>query len=126
MNLRTASTITSLLLALLLVVHWAEDVVRAFAPGGFASLFGVAILAVWLYPALALAGRRGGYIVLLIGSLGSVGVLALHTSGAGMVGGRIVGSGGIPFWVFSLVSLGATGAFGGILSLHGLWTLRRG
>jgi len=118
-------TASTLLLAVLLAIHWAEDVVRGFAPGGPASLYGVLILAVWLYPTLALLGRRWGYVALLIGSLGAIGVLALHTSGAGMVGGRIVGSKGILFWVFSLVSLGVTGAFAAILSLHGLWNLRR-
>ena len=75
---------------------------------------------------LVLGDRRSGHVIMLIGSLGAVGVLALHMSGAGLVGGRIVNSSGIFFWVWTLLMLGATGAFSALLSVLGLWSLRRG
>jgi len=46
--------------------------------------------------------------------------------GAGLVGGRIVGSSGIFFWVWTFIALGVTAVFSLILSARGLWSLRRG
>ena len=119
-------TITSLLSMLFFVFHWADDILRGFAPGGVSSLGGVLILVVWLYGTLVLADRRAGHVIMLLGSLGALGVLVLHMSGAGLVGGRIVNSNGIFFWVWTLLALGVTGAFSAILSTLGLWSLRRG
>jgi hypothetical protein len=73
-----------------------------------------------------LAERRSGYIIILLGSLlGSVVPLA-HMRGAGLVGGRIVNSSGVFFWVWTLIALGVTALFSVILSARGLWSLRRG
>ncbi len=119
-------TITSLLAMLFFVFHWADDIVREFAPRRVSGLGGVLILVVWLYGTLVLADRRSGHVIMLLGSLGALGVLALHMSGAGLVGGRIVNSSGIFFWVWTLLALGVTGAFSAILSALGLWCLRRG
>ena len=119
-------TITSLLSILLFTFHLADDIVRGFEPGGFKNVIGVLILAVWLYGTLALAGRRSGYILMLLGALlGSVVPLA-HMRGAGLVGGRIANSGGIFFWVWTLIALGVTASFSVVLSALGLWSLRRG
>ena len=119
-------TITSLLSILLLTFHLSDDLVRGFEPGGFKNVSGVLILAVWLYGTLALAGRRSGYILMLLGALlGSVVPLA-HMRGAGLVGGRIANSGGIFFWVWTLIALGVTASFSVVLSALGLWSLRRG
>jgi hypothetical protein len=92
-------TITSLLSILLMTFHLSDDVVRGFEPGGFKNVSGVLILVVWLCGTLVLAGRRSGYIIiLLLGSLlGSVVPLA-HMRGAGLVGGRIANSSGKLFW----------------------------
>ena len=119
-------TITSLLSMLFFVFHWADDMVRGFAPGGVSSLGGVLILVVWLHGTLVLADRRSGHVIMLLGSLGALGILVLHMSGAGLVGGRIANSSGIFFWVWTLLALGVTGAFSAILSTLGLWSLRRG
>jgi hypothetical protein len=119
-------TITSLLSMLFFVLHWADDIVRGFAVGGVSGLGGVLILVVWLYGTLVLADRRAGHVIMLLGSLGALGVLVLHMSGAGLVGGRIVNSSGIFFWVWTLLTLGVTGAFSAILSVLGLWSLQRG
>src|SRR2546421_5141182 len=91
-------TITSLLSILLFTFHWADDIVRGFSPGGISGLSGVLILVVWLYATLVLAERRSGYIIMLLGSMGGLGVLVLHMRGVGLVGGRIANSSGAFFW----------------------------
>jgi hypothetical protein len=119
-------TITSLLSILFATFHLADDVVRGFEPGGFKNISGILTFSLWLYGTLALAGRRSGYIIILLGCLlGSVMPLA-HMRGAGLVGGRIVGSSGIFFWVWTLFALGVTSVFSVVLSVRGLWSLRRG
>jgi hypothetical protein len=116
-------TITSLLSTLLFRFHMAEDVRRGFQPGGFKNVNAMLIAVVWLYGTLVLAERRSGYIIVLLGSLlGSVIPLA-HMRGAGMVGGRIVGSSGTLFWVWTMIALGVTAFFSVILSVRGLWSL---
>jgi hypothetical protein len=119
-------TIASLLSILFMTLHLANDIVRGFEPGGFKNTQGVLTLAIWLYGTLALAERRSGYVIMLLGSLlGSVVPLA-HMRGAGLVGGRIVNSSGVFFWVWTLMALGVTAIFSLILSARGLWNLRRG
>jgi hypothetical protein len=119
-------TTTSLLSILFMTLHVANDIVRGFEPGGFRNVSGVLILVVWLYGTLALADeRRWAHVIVLLGSLlGSVVPLA-HMRGAGMVGGRIVNSSGIFFWVWTMLTLGVTATFSVLLSARGLWRLRR-
>ena len=119
-------TIASLLSILFFTFHLADDIVRGFEKGGFSNLTAVPIIVFWLYGTLVLAGRRSGYVITLIFSLLSLGVLGLHTSGAGLVGGRIANTSGVFFWVFTLLALGVTALFSVVLSARGLWGLRRG
>ena len=119
-------TITSLLSLLLFTFHMSEDVVRGMEPGGFKNLSGVAIMVVWLFGTLVLAGRRSGFIITLLGGLLGFLVLLAHVRGAGLVGGRIANSSGKLFWVWTLLTLGVTALFSAILSIRGLWSLRRG
>ena len=119
-------TITSLLAMLFFVFHWADDIVRGFAPGRVSGLGGVLILVIWLYGTLVLAERRSGHVIMLLGSLGALGVLALNMSGAGLVGGRIANSSGVFFWVWTLIALGVTSTISIILSARGLCGLQRG
>ena len=116
-------TITSLLSILLLTFHLSDDVRRGIDPGGLNNIIGVLILVVWLFGTLVLAGRRSGYIIILIGSLLALGIPFLHARGAGMVGGRIANSSGKFFWVWTLLAIGVTGLFSVILSARGLWSL---
>ncbi len=60
-------TISSLLSILFMSFHHADDVVRGMAPGKFSNLVPVFFLLVWLYGTLALAGRRSGYAIILVG-----------------------------------------------------------
>jgi hypothetical protein len=119
-------TVASLLSILFFTFHLTDDIVRGFEPGGFSNLTAVPIIVVWLYGTLVLAGRRSGYVIVLVLSFLSLGILFLHTRGAGLVGGRIANSSGIFFWVFTLLALGVTSLFSVVLSARGLWGLRRG
>ena len=121
-------TITSLLSIVLFASHWADEVARGVETGGVSGLFGVLILVVWLYGTLVVGDRRSGYIIMLVASIGGVGVLVIHMMGAGLAGGRIsiASSSRIFFWVWTLLVLGVTSTFSAILSTRGLWSLRRG
>ena len=116
-------TITSLLSILLMTYHLSEDVVRGFDPGGLNNVIGVLIIVVWLYGTTVLAGRRSGYIIILVGSLLGSLVPVIHMTGAGLVGGRIANSSRMLFWVWSLIALQVTAIFSVILSVLGLWSL---
>jgi hypothetical protein len=116
-------TVSSLLAILFMTLHLADDIVRGFEPGGFKNVQTVLTVAVWLYGTLALAGRRSGYVIMLLGSLlGSVVPLA-HMRGAGFVGGRIANSSGRFFWVWTLLALGVTAVFSLVLSARALRSL---
>jgi hypothetical protein len=118
-------TITSLLSILFMTFHLSDDVVRGFEPGGTRNIIGVLMLVVWLYGTTLLAGRRSGYIIMLLGAILGSGVPVVHMLGKGLVGGRIANSSGIHFWVWTLITLQVTAIFSLILSVHGLWSLRR-
>ena len=118
-------TITSLLSILFFTLHLSDDIVRGFEPGGFKHVQGISIAVVWLFGTLVLAGRRSGYIIILLGSvLASLMPLA-HMRGAGLAGGRLIGSSGVHFFVWTLLTVGVTAVFSVILSVRGLWSLRR-
>jgi hypothetical protein len=115
-------TTTSLLSILFMTFHLSEDVVRGIEPGGLKNIIGVIMLVVWLYGATVLAGRRSGYIIILLGAiLGSM-VPVAHMIGVGMVGGRIANSSGKLFWVWTLLTLQVTAIFSFILSARGMWS----
>jgi len=119
-------TVTSLLSILLFAFHWADEVSRGMEPGTVSALGGVLILVVWLSGTLVLGDRRSGYIISLIGGILGLGVLILHMTGKGMVGGRIApNSSGAFFWVWTLIALGSTSTISAILAAHGLWSPQR-
>jgi hypothetical protein len=113
-------TITSLLSILFFTFHLTDDIVRGFEPGGVPTIVGVIILAVWLYGTLVLADRRSGTIIILLASILGSGVPVIHMTGAGLVGGRIAGSSGVFFWVWTLLTLGVTCIFSVLLAARGL------
>jgi len=117
-------TIASLLSVLLLTFHLADDIVRGFEKGGLSNLAAVPIAVIWLYGALVLAGRRSGYVIMLLGSLFSLVVPVIHMKGKGVgVASSIANSGGGFFFVWTLLALGVIGLFSVILSVRGLWSL---
>ncbi|HBB88024.1 MAG TPA: hypothetical protein DC047_10450 [Blastocatellia bacterium] len=118
-------TITSLLSILLLTFHLTDDIVRGFEKGGLSNLIGgVLISVVWLYGTLVLAERRSGYIIMLLGSLLSLGVPVIHMKGKGVgVTSSLGHSGGHFFFVWTLLAIGVLGLFSAILSARALWSL---
>ena len=119
-------TVASLLSILFFTLHLADDIVRGMEPGGLSNLIGgVLISVVWLYATLVLAGRRSGYVILLLGSLlGSlIPVIHMRGEGVGVASGIANSSGGF-FFVWTLIALGVTALFSVILSARGLWSLR--
>ena len=80
----TALTVTSLLAVLLMALHLASDVVLGMDQFDRGMVVGILILALPLYAALALRGRRSGYIILLLFSVLTLGVPVLHMPAAGL------------------------------------------
>jgi hypothetical protein len=117
-------TIASLLSILFGTFHLADDIARGMSPGGLLNLMAVVICVVWLYGTLMLAERRSGYVIILMLSLLSMGIPVIHMRGVG-VGFGTRRSGGF-FFVWTLLALGVTALFSVILSVRGLWGLRRG
>src|SRR5579864_1676397 len=115
-------TVASLLSILLFTFHLAGDIVLGMEKGGTSNLVALPILIVWLYATLVLAGRRSGYIIILIGSLLGLCVPVIHMKGAGL-GAQIAKapSGGF-FFVWTTITLGVTALFSIILSVRGLWS----
>jgi hypothetical protein len=118
-------TITSLLSILFFTLHLSDDIVRGLEPGGFKHIQGISICILWLYGTLVLSGRRSGYIIVLLGSLLASLMPLAHMRGVGLVGGRIAGSSGMLLWVWTLLAVGVTAGFSVVLSVQGLWSLRR-
>src|SRR5258705_8876304 len=115
-------TVTSLLSTLLFASHWADEVSRGMEPGTISAFGGIVILVVLLSGPLVLGARRSGYIVMLLGGIFGLGVLVLHMTGKGMVGGRIpINSPGAFFWIWTLIALGSTSTISAILAVRGLW-----
>jgi hypothetical protein len=118
-------TITFLLTILLFTFHLSDDVRRGFEPGGVKTSIGSLIAVVLLYGTIVLAGRRAGFIIILLGSILGAGVPVVHMMGKGLVGGRVPNSSGVFFWVWTLIAMQVTAIFSLILSVKGLWNLRR-
>jgi len=117
-------TVTSLLTILFLTFHLSDEITRGMEPGRLNMVIPILILAGWVYAALVLAGRRSGYIILLLGAIIGTGVPILHMSGAtGLVSSRIANSRGAFFWVWQNFTLGVISACSVILSVRGLWSL---
>jgi hypothetical protein len=120
-------TVASLLTILFLMLHLTDDVVRGFEKGGVSTLTAVPICVVWLYATLVLTERRSGYVIIFLGSLLGMGVPVIHMMGRGVgVGGSIGHTSGAFFFVWTLLAMGVTSLFCVVLSVRGLWGLRRG
>jgi hypothetical protein len=122
-------TITSVLSILFMTFHLTQDTLHAHAASpeaGGSTLVAVPILVVWLYGTLVLAERRSGYVIMLVGSILAMSMPVFH-----VIGPRVIFTGEFAkysgaflfFWTFFV--LGMTGMFSFILSVRGLWRLRR-
>jgi hypothetical protein len=116
-------TVASLLSVLFMMFHQTDDIVRGMEPGTLFDLRVLPIVVVQLYATLVLAGKRSGYVVLLVVSLLELIVPVIHMKGAG-VGAVIAKSDGAFFFIWTLLALGVTALFSVILSARGLWERR--
>ena len=115
-------TTASLLSILLSTFHLTDDIVHGWEPGTLGNLYALPIFVVWLYGTLLLRERLSGYIVMLVGSLLSLGIPIIHMSGKGIgVASRVANTSGHHFFVWTLITLGVTGLFSLVLSVQGLW-----
>jgi hypothetical protein len=124
MNLMRTLTVLTVLSVVLMSIHISDDMARGFDSVGVQNVFGIVILGAWAYGALALQGRRSGYILQLLGGVFGVGVLVLHLNGKGLP--TLVRSSGGLFYYWVLLTLGTTSFLALVLSVQGLWSLRRG
>jgi len=116
--------VASLLSILFVTFHLSDEIARGMERGGLNMVFPVLILVVFLYGTLVLAGRRSGYIIMLLGSIVGTGIPILHMSGKGLVGGRILpNSSGAFFWAWQNFTLCVISSLALILSVRGLWSL---
>jgi hypothetical protein len=116
-------TISSLLSILLVTFHLSDEIARGMEPGRLNMLVGVLIMAGWLYGTLTLAGRRSGYIIMLIVAIFGTGIPILHMSGpVGLIGGRVVAdSSGAFFWAWQNMTMCTISVFSIILAVRCLW-----
>ena len=122
---RTMSlTIASLLSILLLSLHFTDDLVRGISRADSVSIIASLILVVPLYGTLALAGRRSGLIIMLLGGIFATGMPVIHFRGTRIV--DIASSSGGFFFIWTLIALGTTGIYTIMLAAQGLWSLRSG
>jgi len=122
--------IASLLSILFMTLHLTSDTIHARVgtpEAGGSTLVAVPVLVVWLYGTLLLAERRSGHVIMLVGSLIALVVPVIHVMGAGGIfRGQIAKSSPAFLFVWTLHALVVTGLFSLILSVRGLWSLRRG
>src|SRR5215212_8932114 len=81
MKRNTMLTVTSLVSILLLSLHLTQDALREKPgtwPAGPGNLVAILILLVYLCGTVLLAGRRSGYVVMLVGALFSAAMPVLH------------------------------------------------
>jgi hypothetical protein len=125
MNEDVMIIISSLVSIMLTTFHVTSDMALGIDTPGLGMLFVfVPIVVVFLYGTLLLAGRRSGFIIILLGSLLGLVVTYLHLSSP-RIGVRAVSSGGF-FFIWNLVALATTSLFSIILCARGLWRLQRG
>jgi hypothetical protein len=111
----------SLLSILLCTFHLTDDIVHGWEPGTLPNLYALPIFVLWLYGTLLLRARPSGYIIMLIGSLLSLGIPVIHMSGRGIgTASRVANTSGHHFFVWTLIMLGVSGLFAFVLAVQGL------
>ena len=114
---------TTLILALSLTLHVADDIARGMDTIGLHSLIPILVLGLWLYGALVLGARRSGYILQLLLSIVGLGVVLIHLRGAHM--GQIAASSGGVLFVWTLFVIGTASFMSMLLCLQGLLPSRK-
>jgi hypothetical protein len=125
MKYNVTLTITSLLTILFVTFHLTDDIVYRISPGRLSNLNVVLVLVVWLYATLVLAGRRSGYVIVLVLSLLASGLPVIHMIGKSGITAGISKPAGAFFFAWTLMALGVTALFSALLAVRGLRSLRR-
>ena len=123
MNNNGVLKISSLLSLVLLTLHVTDDIVRGISKAESSNI-ALAVLVVFLYGTLVLAEQRWGHVIMFLVGLFAVAMPVMHMRGAHYP--EIAASSGCFFFVWTLWALGALGGVTMILSVRGLWSLRRG
>ena len=121
MKENTILAVTCLLSILLLTLHVTDDIARGISKAEPSNI-ALVVLVVFLYGTLLLAGRRSGYVIMLLVGLFAAGMPVLHMRGVHY--SEIARSAGGFFFVWTLWALGGLGGLTFILSARGLWSLR--
>ena len=120
---------TSLVSILFMTFHLTQDTLHAHAgspEAGGSTLVAVPILVVWLYGTLLLAERRSGHIIMLVGAMLAMAMPVFHIMGPrGFFSGELAKYSGAFLFFWSFFVLGVVGMLSFILSVQGLWRLRR-
>ena len=124
MKRNTVLIVVSLLNALFFGLHLTGDIVFGIEKGGREILVGVLILAVYLYGTVGLPERLAGYIILLLGGLASAALPVMHTM-ARPLGERFAHLPGGFLFIWTLLTMGATGLVAFVLSVQAIWSLRQ-
>jgi len=119
----TILVVSSLLSILLLTLHITDDIVRGISKAE-SSNTALLVLVVFLYGTLVLAERLSGHVIMLLVGLFAAAMPVIHMRGAHY--SEIARSTGGFFFVWTLWALGGLGGLTVILSVRGLWNLRRG
>lgn len=113
MKQNSVLVVTSLLSIVLASIHLSHDVVRGSDSWGRQSLIGVLILVVWSYGTLALADRRSGQIIMLVGGILAAGMPVIHS--------RVnLESVAVFFFIWTLIAMGTTGTLSVLLAARAL------
>jgi hypothetical protein len=108
-------TISSLIMLVLFTLHLTHDVLHAKDGMDLnGTVITLLIMFVLLYGTVKLAGRRLGYIIILVGGVASAYMPFLHTLGPNATRWGF-------FFVWTLIALGVSGAFSAILAGGALW-----
>jgi len=127
MKHNTMLTIASLLSILFGRFHLTDDIIRGWLSGTAINLTAVPVCVIWLYGTLVLAERRFGIrnhaprFALFVGH-----PRPPHGGKGVMHGSRVANSSGAFFFIWTLIAVGVTALFSAVLSVCGLWSLRRG
>ena len=114
--------VTCLLSILLATLHVTDDIVRGISkaePSNMALL----VLVVFVYGTLVRAEHRSGHVIMLLVGFFAAAMPVIHMRGAHY--SEIARSAGGFFFVWTLWALGGLGGLTFILSVRGLWSLRR-
>jgi hypothetical protein len=115
--------VTCLLSLLLLTLHITDDIVRGISKAESSNI-ALLVFVIFLYGPLLLAGRRSGYVIMLLVGLFAAVMPVIHMRGVRYP--EIASSAGGFFFVWTLWALGGLGGLTFVLSARGLWRLRPG